>query len=76
MHIRIILALLTFLFVQSAMASFVGHIGTGTSGVFGIDPDSYVGAVTGINGGGSPPAGCSGVIDLSNGCPQPMIGVM
>lgn len=26
--------------------------------------------------GGAPPAGCNGVIDLSAGCPLPMLGVM
>lgn len=36
------------------------------------------GVTTSATGGGSPtpPVGCDGSLDLSNGCPQPMLGVL
>jgi hypothetical protein len=59
----------------AATAQITGQIGTGSSGVFRGGPTlGITGAATGINGGGSPPPTCAGVINLSLGCTTPMLG--
>ncbi len=77
---RALIAALMIAFATAALAKvmttqpFTGPIGGG-SGVFpGGAEIGITGAATG-SGASPPPAGCTGTIDLTEGCPMPMLGM-
>ena len=73
--LTVAVGLMVFMSLGYAQNSLVGGIGAGeTAG--GIGGGIGFGIVAGTVGSApAPPVGCSGVINLSTGCPQPMLGL-
>lgn len=62
---------LVVLVMLAGAASADGIVNPNTGNQLGFD-----GVNNNTSGGGPPPVGCNGTIDLSAGCPLPMLGIM